>query len=281
VRERWSIGKSRAYQLIGSAEAVDAVSTVVDVCPSNEAQVRPLFKLPETQVALAWKTAVERAPEVDGQKRVTGALVNAVVREMQRTSQRNAAESEPEWLSTDEATLKLGKFVCELMDNVPDGDQPLVAAALRSLAEEIENGIYAQGGRRENPPEAFDGPTVASLIEDGFSIIDELATELEEVLENIPDNLRETAVNQGKQEAADSLRNCEQPKVPNAAKAIAVKYERAKKLTSRMKRLTEATSMIQAAADAARDQADLNELVGDLDNTLADLKCVDIPGMYA
>ena len=58
VRERWGMGKSRAYQLIGASEVVGEMSTMVDVTlprkalsttvdkPANEAQARELAKVP-------------------------------------------------------------------------------------------------------------------------------------------------------------------------------------------------------------------------------------------
>src|SRR5689334_7447571 len=41
--ERWEFTRQRAYQLIGSAQVVQTVSTDVDISPpQNEAQARPL-----------------------------------------------------------------------------------------------------------------------------------------------------------------------------------------------------------------------------------------------
>lgn len=58
-QERWDMSRQRASQLIGAAGVVDAVSTIVDTVPTNEAQVRPLTKLPEEERAAAWKEAVK------------------------------------------------------------------------------------------------------------------------------------------------------------------------------------------------------------------------------
>jgi|GEM_PF-2245920 len=66
-RDRWGIGRERAYQLMGAAEVVanlsTNLSTIVDSAPANEAQARPLTALPPDQQAAAWKEAVAAAPD--------------------------------------------------------------------------------------------------------------------------------------------------------------------------------------------------------------------------
>lgn len=63
ARERWEIGRQRAYQLMGAAAAVAAVSTIVDTPPpANEAQARPLAGLAPEQQREVWKEAVKTAP---------------------------------------------------------------------------------------------------------------------------------------------------------------------------------------------------------------------------
>lgn len=63
--KRWGFKKSRAYQLMGSAQVFGALesSTIVDVLPENEAQARPLAKLEDDdEKRAAWQRAVETAP---------------------------------------------------------------------------------------------------------------------------------------------------------------------------------------------------------------------------
>jgi len=62
LRERWDLSRPRAYQLIHAAEVVDAVSTIVDIVPVNEAQARPLATLPAEQQSEVWREVVETAP---------------------------------------------------------------------------------------------------------------------------------------------------------------------------------------------------------------------------
>lgn len=85
-RERWGMSDSRAYQLVAAAATAREVSTIVGTSPANEAQVRPLARLPAEEQREAWKEAVESAP--DG--RVTAKHVEAVV------EKRKPKEPEPE-----------------------------------------------------------------------------------------------------------------------------------------------------------------------------------------
>lgn len=57
-RERWSISKSRAYQLITATEIIDRLSTVVDVGPVNEGQARALAAFDADLQPVIMRTAV-------------------------------------------------------------------------------------------------------------------------------------------------------------------------------------------------------------------------------
>lgn len=62
---RWGIVASRARQLIGAAKTVTNVTQSVNGTispPSNEAQARPLTKLPADEQPAVWQEAVETAP---------------------------------------------------------------------------------------------------------------------------------------------------------------------------------------------------------------------------
>jgi hypothetical protein len=59
------------------------LSPIGDVLPANEAQTRPLTLLEPEQQREAWQRAVQRAQDLG--KKLTAALVEAVVREMQPT----------------------------------------------------------------------------------------------------------------------------------------------------------------------------------------------------
>lgn len=63
ARERWEIGRARAYQLMGAAQAALAVSTIVDIAPpANEAQARPLAGLAPDVQREVWQQATATAP---------------------------------------------------------------------------------------------------------------------------------------------------------------------------------------------------------------------------
>lgn len=61
-RERWGMSRPRAHQLVGAAEVMTNLSTIVDRTPATESQARPLTKLPLEQQAEAWQEAIDTAP---------------------------------------------------------------------------------------------------------------------------------------------------------------------------------------------------------------------------
>lgn len=61
-RSRWDMSRFYAYRLIGAAEVTTHLLTDVNIpAPVNEAQVRPLAKIPSDQVSAVWKRAAELA----------------------------------------------------------------------------------------------------------------------------------------------------------------------------------------------------------------------------
>jgi hypothetical protein len=76
-RDRLEISRPYAYNLIGSAEVLEDLSSIEDIHskPVNEAQTRCLIALPKEKRIAAWKKAVEKA----GADPVTAKLVRQVV----------------------------------------------------------------------------------------------------------------------------------------------------------------------------------------------------------
>ena len=75
--ERWAISKPRAYQLIEAANVMIGLSTIVDVLPKSESQVRPLTSLePEIQKEV-WKEVVKQSEET--RQPITAARVQEIV----------------------------------------------------------------------------------------------------------------------------------------------------------------------------------------------------------
>lgn len=64
-RERFDLSKTYAYNLIGSTEVYDDLSSIEDLKlnPVNEAQLRELIQVPAAKRVEAWKKAVEVAGE--------------------------------------------------------------------------------------------------------------------------------------------------------------------------------------------------------------------------
>lgn len=60
-RQRWTYSRRYVDMQIAAAETIDAIGATRTIVPTNEAQVRPLHALPETDRVEAWTEAVEIA----------------------------------------------------------------------------------------------------------------------------------------------------------------------------------------------------------------------------
>lgn len=86
-RERWQRGRQWGYQLIDAARTIknlmdsDSVRNCVQALPATESQARPLTKLEPDLQPIAWKQAVDTAP--DG--KVTAKHVEATVQQFRPT----------------------------------------------------------------------------------------------------------------------------------------------------------------------------------------------------
>jgi hypothetical protein len=78
-RNKWRYGKSQVYYLIAASDLVAHLSTIVDILPQHESQVRPLVSLTKDQALSAWQKAVAIAAG----KTVTAKLVKTAVAEFQ------------------------------------------------------------------------------------------------------------------------------------------------------------------------------------------------------
>jgi len=82
-RRKWQFGKSQAYNLIGAAQVVKELSTIVDCpLPANEAQVRPLVGLRPELAKKAWIEAVQDST----QQNLTARLVKKKVAALNQKS---------------------------------------------------------------------------------------------------------------------------------------------------------------------------------------------------
>jgi hypothetical protein len=80
--ERWGLKRQRAYELMGAANVVRQMSEISDIpAPERESHAAALAQLKDPdQQRQAWEAALQRAQDLG--KRITAALVEAVVREM-------------------------------------------------------------------------------------------------------------------------------------------------------------------------------------------------------
>jgi uncharacterized protein YdeI (YjbR/CyaY-like superfamily) len=112
-RDRWGMGKSRAYQLIDATAVVGTLRSSTETMPENERQARPLKALPEEQRGAAWDEAVERA-----QGQPTQEVVQDVVKDRMKPETSTMVEG--------------------LGQNVPDDEGPDMASELAHALEELD-----------------------------------------------------------------------------------------------------------------------------------------------
>ena len=121
-RERWSITRMRASQMIAAAETVENVNHGLQIIsPTNERQTRPLTCLEPEQQRQAWQQAVETAPtNKDGAPIITGDHVKRVVREYIRETVIAEKTAILPPARTDRYTLICDDFVNVLPTLPPD-----------------------------------------------------------------------------------------------------------------------------------------------------------------
>lgn len=101
-RERWGIGRSYAWRVIGAAERVKLLpSGNADPRPTCEFQIRPFLQLEPDKFPKAWNEIVSRAK---GGK-ITPKLVESVVRELKIPASNQAAP-----MKKVKRTKRLGKI---------------------------------------------------------------------------------------------------------------------------------------------------------------------------
>ncbi len=108
--EKWSISRPRAFQLIEAANVISGLSTIVDILPKTESQVRPLTSLePEIQKQV-WSEVVKTHGD-----NITAAKVQTVVNDWKPINQEiKEIKSEPMFaISTPEELLKKAKEVAK------------------------------------------------------------------------------------------------------------------------------------------------------------------------
>ena len=132
--------------------------------------------------------------------------------------------------------------------------------------------------------------SVDGLIEDAYDTITELAEEMQEAFDNMPESLQNGDVGQRRQQAADALGDFSVPDIPAEAGDIEVLFLHRLDLSSRSKRAAEAAEKLggctrnhsgvryRRGRGAAGRSGRSGRSTGKLD--AAELEGVEFPGMY-
>ena len=65
TKDRFDIGKSKAYRLINACDVIDNLSPIGDRVPSNEAQVRPFTRFKKEEQQIIWSRFLATGVEVN------------------------------------------------------------------------------------------------------------------------------------------------------------------------------------------------------------------------
>jgi hypothetical protein len=146
---QFDMSRARACQLIGAAAVVDhlrGTSTIVNVLPATESQVRPLLKLSVQAgrervldldtITAAWSEVIRRAPtDATGSPTITAKLVALVVRELLGEDQPQAEAD-----ALDVALAEIEDVVIAAVRTIPNtsGAYEAIAMKLRELARKLE-----------------------------------------------------------------------------------------------------------------------------------------------
>lgn len=95
-KDKWDMGRSRAYQLIDAYNLGENLSTIVDTLPETESQCRPLIQLKPEDQRTVWKKII------DSGEKITAKLVNETVEEFQARDLEKPERTEKETESEEE-----------------------------------------------------------------------------------------------------------------------------------------------------------------------------------
>lgn len=135
--------------------------------------------------------------------------------------------------------------------------------------------------------------SVENLIDEAYQVIEELASEMREAYDNMPESLQQGDVGERRNEAADQLENISpnKPDWPSDAPSVDVVFFPHLDTSSRSKRASEAADMLTTAAAELRayepEEGDtelkeqFEQLADQLEEDASDLESVDFPGMYS
>jgi hypothetical protein len=149
--DRWNIGRSYAWRLIGAAERISLLPPGQNLpMPGNEFQVRPFLKLEPEAFPIAWEQAIKRAK--DG--KITPGLVRSVVAEFfSSTGEESKTTGRERPKSPSKATLgQVLTLLLEAKKRIEKGEWEEALAAL----DRIEWELFGSGSSRRRGSDLSD-----------------------------------------------------------------------------------------------------------------------------
>jgi hypothetical protein len=127
--------------------------------------------------------------------------------------------------------------------------------------------------------------SVSDLVDCAFNCFEDLATEVGDWYDNLPESLQSGDKGCALEEAGSTLENLLQPDVGEGIGAIQVYHLPIYGTGSRPSRRDEAVGSLQAVVEALgavenKDDDQLRELIDELENAICEAEGVEFPGMY-
>jgi len=137
--------------------------------------------------------------------------------------------------------------------------------------------------------------TVEGAISDGYSALQDLAQEVRDVVDNMPENLQSGSRADALNEAADALEYLTEPSIPDVIKDLPVEFEYkptpARKMSRRVRR-DEATRIIDMAVSSAQswlddadddhpDRDEVETFIQEAEELRDEADNVEFPGMFS
>jgi len=130
--EKWNIGRSYAFRVIGAAERMKLLPEDVNLPrPLNEFQMRPFLRLAPDRFPQAWKQAVKT-----GDGKVTSSVARAVIRDLLPSEQQQFRSRRKGVRSKMKTKLPVGQLLTlfwEVKKQVEIGDKEKTLSALERI----------------------------------------------------------------------------------------------------------------------------------------------------
>jgi len=134
-REKWEMTKRYANYVIGSAQVVKRLGTIVPILPTTESQARPLTTIPMEQVGEVWQEAIETAPkDKNGKPIITSKHVDETVK---RWKEADEPYAEPDGFDSQAEGLKIFAWVRRRAEEWPREYAEELSGILSQLAQEV------------------------------------------------------------------------------------------------------------------------------------------------